>query len=199
MDALVAQAMARWPHTPACFGWLGLDARGRWRMRDRRAQQLGLAGDVLTHPALLAFIARNYRRDARGRWLFQNGPQRVYVNLETTPHIARDDGAGGFALHTGAALGRVEHVFLSASGALMLQDGDVLAQLDDRDLAAALECMAIDGAAVGEEALLAWLDKDVDAGALALRHGGRWLAVRRLAIDADIERRFGFVRAPQPE
>ncbi|MCD6666313.1 MAG: DUF2946 family protein, partial [Hydrogenophaga sp.] len=28
MDEIVKAAMAKWPQVPACYGWLGLDARG---------------------------------------------------------------------------------------------------------------------------------------------------------------------------
>ena len=38
MDEMVRQAMAKWPNVPACYGWLGLDARGQWYMRDERTQ-----------------------------------------------------------------------------------------------------------------------------------------------------------------
>lgn len=79
--------MAKWPKVPACYGWLALDRRGRWRMRDEQAQQEKLPGIVLEHPGLLAFIARNYSHNERGEWFFQNGPQRVYVDLEATPLI----------------------------------------------------------------------------------------------------------------
>ena len=41
MDDIVRQAMAKWPHVPHCFGWLGLDARGDWYMRDDAAQAAG--------------------------------------------------------------------------------------------------------------------------------------------------------------
>jgi len=41
MDDLVHQAMAKWPNVPDCYGWLGLDARGDWYMRDDQAQALG--------------------------------------------------------------------------------------------------------------------------------------------------------------
>lgn len=40
MDDLVRQAMAKWPHVPDCHGWLGLDSRGQWYMRDDRVQML---------------------------------------------------------------------------------------------------------------------------------------------------------------
>ncbi len=97
MDDIVKQAMAKWPNVPDCYGWLGLDARGNWYMRDDRAQALGhfasgvpgSKGSLLQHDKLLDFIGRNYHADALGQWFFQNGPQRVYVELETTPLIWR--------------------------------------------------------------------------------------------------------------
>ncbi|MFM7001788.1 MAG: DUF2946 family protein [Limnohabitans sp.] len=99
MDDLVRQAMAKWPHVPDCFGWLGLDSRGQWYMRDDRVQALGAfqsgrpgaKGSVLRHEKLIEFIHRNYEADTQGRWYFQNGPQRVYVELESTPWIWRLD------------------------------------------------------------------------------------------------------------
>ena len=41
MDEIVKQAMAKWPNVPHCYGWLGLDARGNWYMRDDRVQAEG--------------------------------------------------------------------------------------------------------------------------------------------------------------
>ena len=52
MDDIVKQAMAKWPNVPDCYGWLGLDARGAWRMRDERAQHLNTPGDKVTQAAL---------------------------------------------------------------------------------------------------------------------------------------------------
>ncbi len=109
MDDLVRQAMAKWPNVPDCFGWLGLDSRGQWHMRDDRVQALGsfqsglagAKGSVLRHEKLIDFIQRNYEADAQGRWYFQNGPQRVYVELEATPWIWRMRPDGGLQAHTG--------------------------------------------------------------------------------------------------
>jgi hypothetical protein len=97
MDDIVRQAMAKWPHVPDCFGWLGLDSRGQWLMRDDRVQQAGAfqsghagsKGSVLRHEKLIEFIHRNYDHDEQGRWFFQNGPQRVYVELEAAPFVWR--------------------------------------------------------------------------------------------------------------
>lgn len=110
MDDLVRQAMAKWPHVPDCYGWLALDARGQWWMRDDRCQALGTfqsgvpgaRGSLLRHDKLIDFIQRNYEADAQGRWYFQNGPQRVFVELESTPLVWRLDEAGEATAHTGA-------------------------------------------------------------------------------------------------
>ena len=44
MDEIVRAAIAKWPNVPHCYGWLALDARGNWRMRDERCQALNLQG-----------------------------------------------------------------------------------------------------------------------------------------------------------
>ncbi len=111
MDDIVRQAMVKWPNVPDCFGWLGLDSRGQWHMRDDRVQlsgsfqsgQAGSRGSVLKHEKLIDFIHRNYEADAQGRWFFQNGPQRVYIELEVTPYIWRVSEGFEVTAHTGQA------------------------------------------------------------------------------------------------
>ena len=197
MDDIVKQAMSKWPNVPHCYGWLALDARGAWRMRDEAAQNSGTPGDRLSNAALVGFINRNYLIDERGCWYFQNGPQRVYVNLEATPFIARTDPALGLALHTGEALGELDAVTMLDAGALLLRAGAGtharVAQLDDRDLAQLLQAMELDGKPVTDEALMAWLEGG--AGQLALRWQDRALRIERLAA-GDVPQRFGFVRRP---
>ena len=109
MDDMVRKAMVKWPNVPDCYGWLGLDNRGQWRMRDDTVQSLGTfqgqvpgaKGSVLRHENLIEFIHRNYDADELGRWYFQNGPQRVYVELESTPYIFRLDASFNATSHTG--------------------------------------------------------------------------------------------------
>ena len=107
MDDIVRQALAKWPNVPDCYGWLGLDARGRWYLRDDAAQAAGAfphsKGSVLEHDGLIEFIARNYEPDAQGQWFFQNGPQRVYVELEAAPLVWRIQPDFSLIAHTGAA------------------------------------------------------------------------------------------------
>jgi hypothetical protein len=109
MDEIVKQAMAKWPNVPDCYGWLGLDSRGQWHMRDDPVQSLGsfqsgvpgTKGSVLRHEKLIEFIQRNYAADAKGQWFFQNGPQRVYVELELAPYVWRLDNSFNPVAHTG--------------------------------------------------------------------------------------------------
>jgi Protein of unknown function (DUF2946) len=131
MDDIVRQAMAKWPHVPDCFGWLGLDSRGQWYMRDDRVQQLGTfqsgqkgaKGVVLRHEKLIDFIHRNYDADERGRWFFQNGPQRVYIELEVSPYIWRLNRHFEPSAHTGQVaevlgclMDEVGRVYLNTTG-----------------------------------------------------------------------------------
>ena len=89
MDEQVLRSLIKWPNVPHCFGWLALDRRGQWRMRDEFAQANQLPGNVIHHTTLNEFISRNYAHDSLGRYFFQNGPQRVFVTLDATPFIAR--------------------------------------------------------------------------------------------------------------
>ena len=133
MDDIVRQAIAKWPNVPHCYGWLGLDARGNWYMRDDQAQAAGpfaggpaaSKGSLLKHDKLIDFIARNYESDAAGLWFFQNGPQRVYVELEATPLVWRIDAAPDFPVtaHTGQPA-RVQRCIVDEHGRLYL-DTDI--------------------------------------------------------------------------
>ena len=196
MDDIVKQAMAKWPNVPHCYGWLALDARGNWRMRDEAAQQAGAPGDKLNNAALVGFINRNYAHDDAGRWYFQNGPQRVYVNLEATPYIARTDPALGLVLQTGAPLATIERLYLTEVGVVIVQAGDILAQVDDRDVAQLFEALELDGKPAGDDALMRWLDGGT--GTLALRWRGNTIPAERVVRD-ELPQRFGFVRTPAPD
>ena len=124
MDEIVRAALRKWPNVPHCYGWLALDARGQWFMRDERVQAAGtfprVKGSRIDHPKLLDFITRNYDHDDGGAWFFQNGPQRVYVQLEAAPWVWRIDAAGDAGLltsHTGQTA-RFESAWLDEFGRL---------------------------------------------------------------------------------
>ena len=128
MDDIVRQAMAKWPKVPHCVGWLGLDARGNWYLRDEQAQAQGpfaggpaqARGSMLQHDKLIAFIGRNYDCDDSGQWYFQNGPQRVFVELEITPFIWRVAADFSVDAHTGATA-RVQRSFVDEIGRVYLE------------------------------------------------------------------------------
>jgi len=124
VDDLVRQAMAKWPNVPDCYGWLGLDARGDWYMRDDQAQAQGAfatsKGSRLQHEKLIDFIGRNYESDKQGYWYFQNGPQRVYVELEVTPWIWRIQNDGSLQTHTGQ-LARMQRCYTDELGRLFVE------------------------------------------------------------------------------
>jgi len=196
MDAIVEQALAKWPNVPHCYGWLALDARGNWRMRNEHAQAHDLPGDKITQPALRGFINRNYSDDEQGLWYFQNGPQRVYVDLEVAPYIAHTEPACGFVLQTGENLSGVNSAWLSDSGKLFLQGDEKFAMLDDRDLAQSMSNFLLSDEIVADENLMVWLEQQGASGALLLQHEGKKIPLNYIA-EAVISEQFKFVSKPR--
>lgn len=164
MDDIVKAAMAKWPNVPHCYGWLGLDARGNWYMRDDRTQAQGpfpaSKGSLLKHDKLIEFIHRNYAADAQGQWYFQNGPQRVYVELEATPWIWRLQPEGGVLSHTGLPA-RVQESLLDESGRLYLVTDRGIGLVHSADMN-----LAADAVEAGR-----WRPAEVRADALPARFG----------------------------
>ena len=195
MDDAVKLAIAKWPNVPHCYGWLALDARGSFRMRDDAAQAANLTGDVIRHPALLGFIFRNYGCDDRGAWFFQNGPQRVYVELEATPFIARTDPKLGFVTHDGEPMGKISKTYLTGDGRLLLQSDDKIAMLDDRDLAECLPRFTLNGMPCDDAALTFWLASSTSLDKLRLSFSDNSVNIERISSE-QLEQRFGFVAHP---
>ncbi|MES2686640.1 MAG: DUF2946 family protein [Pseudomonadota bacterium] len=170
MDDIVRQAIAKWPKVPACYGWLGLDARGNWYMRDDQAQAAGpftggsvaSKGSLLKHDKLIDFIARNYESDKTGQWFFQNGPQRVYVELEATPLVWRIASGPDFAVtaHTGEAA-RVQRCILDEHGRVYLDTQLGFGLVHTQDMLHAADAI--------EQGL--WVPQEVPTRDLPLRFG----------------------------
>jgi hypothetical protein len=147
MDDIVKQAMSKWPNVPDCYGWLGLDARGNWYMRDDQAQASGAfdsgasgsKGSELRHAKLIDFIGRNYAADANGCWYFQNGPQRVFVELQATPLVWRIEADGRVRDHLGRDADGVPMVFLDEQGWLYLATSRGLGLVHTQDMHLAAE------------------------------------------------------------
>lgn len=193
MDQVVAQAMLKWPNVPHCYGWLGLDARGAWRMRDEQTQRQNQPGDKIMHTALIGFINRNYSADEQGCWYFQNGPQRVYVDLALTPYIAHTDPTQGFILQTGEVMATIESVMMTDQGRLLLTAPGQVAAIDDRDLAQCLADLRINGEIISDEAILEWITAPHQT--LTWQRPGIALPVTHITTE-NIAKHFGFV--PQP-
>ena len=169
MDDIVKQALAKWPNVPDCYGWLGLDARGRWFMRDDAAQASGdfpqSRGSWLRHEKLIDFIGRNYESDDEGRWFFQNGPQRVYVELECTPWVWQVLPDYRLQSHTGLQSSAGE-CLLDEEGRLYIASPQGLGLVHSQDMVLAAEAV--------EQGV--WVPRDV--------------------VSADLPVQYGFVRSP---
>ncbi len=128
MDDIVRQALLKWPNVPHTYGWLALDRRGDWYLRDDAAQAAGafpaVKGSRIEHDKLRDFIGRNYLADDRGCWFFQNGPQRVFVDLEAAPWVWRlgpadAEGVPAVHSHTGARAA-ASSIWLDEAGRLFI-------------------------------------------------------------------------------
>jgi hypothetical protein len=170
MDDIVKQALLKWPNVPHCYGWLALDARGNWYLRDAQAQAEGAfpksKGSLLEHEKLIEFIGRNYEHDDAGQWFFQNGPQRVYVELELAPWVFRIAEDGRVTTHTGLPVAP-EACLVDEQGRVYLGSALGLGLIHTMDVPAAAEL--------------------IDAG--------RWVPE---SVEAkDLPSRFGFVPSPE--
>lgn len=194
MDELVRRAMARWPNVPAVFGWLALDRRGEWRIRLSEADPH--AFERITSPAIVAFINRNYGADERGRYYFQNGPQRVFVELECTPWVLRlSDDRAGLVTQTDANVQRLQGAWLDENGALLMSFERGMGVVLDRDLDVITESVRDSvGARLDGERMIERVSAGESVDILILD-----TKVRLAGIAADeVPRRFGFVRQPMP-
>lgn len=173
--------LPHWPNVPACYGWLSLDARGRWRLK----------GDRVEHGGLFSFLNANYTSDESGNWLVNNGPQRVYVELESAPWVIRLLPGGVLQTHSGREARALAPVLVDEDGRVSLQTDLGPAAVDDRDLALFLaELEDAQGRSIDEGTLCALLE---GASTIVLRWRG--LPVRH-ARSGDIPGQLGFQRRP---
>ncbi|GAA0519781.1 DUF2946 family protein [Pigmentiphaga daeguensis] len=204
MDSDVLAAMARWPDVPDAYGWLSLDARGRWRLHPAGDALAGGPGVSISNTGILAFIGRNYGHDEQGRWFFQNGPQRVFVRLDAAPLILRQaDAAGSLATHTGHAVSRVDRWALDAMGRLYAATEHGPAMVEDRHLPDVLERMKLASGQPLLDAPPGWLadtgQAPAGAATLSVVYPPVGAAAAPLApLRCPAGQAFGFVDRPGP-
>jgi hypothetical protein len=139
-------------------------------MRDDRVQAAGSfaqsKGSLLKHEKLIDFIQRNYgcddssQSEAKGQWFFQNGPQRVYVELEATPLIWRVNADLTVHAHTGEPA-RLQRCVLDEHGRLYLEAASGFGLVHTQDMGYAADAV--------EQGL--WVPEEVGASELPARFG----------------------------
>ena len=187
MDEAVIRAMVKWPDVPAVWGWLSLDRRGVWKLR----------GETIPNRAVLDVIGRNYASDRDGRWFFQNGPQRVFVELAYTPWVYSLDGRGALVTHTGLDCGTIESAWIDEAGTMILAGEPGPGIVDDRDLLA-LSDRLVDGhgGPVDEDALAAFIASPPGSEPeLRIEYGGNPVQVGRIG-SGEVAGRLGFDPRP---
>ena len=184
MDDSVVRALAKWPDVPAVYGWLHLDQRGQWRLKD----------EVVRHAGLAAFLGRNYASDAHGNWYVQNGPQRVYVTLDYTPWVIRLGADSQLETHTGLALTKLSAAMLDNQGQLLIESEHGIAVVSDRDLPTLLDAVwNADQRRANEAELLTLMHGDDSQ--LVFRWGSASLALMATRA-SEIPARYRYVMQP---
>lgn len=174
-------AIAKWPNVPACYGWLSLDRRGDWRLQ----------GERVTHRGLIDFMNRQYAADNSGCWFVQNGPQRVFVDLNYTPWVYRCDGSGILS-HTGQAAGDALAAWCDEQGNILLETRLGVGLLSDRDLAGFVSACRDDRGNPVDESAFA----DLMRGLAVPLFWGQ-LAIHPIRSET-VAARYGFNPHPQP-
>jgi len=204
MDQQVIDAQIRWPNVPAAYGWLSLDPRGNWRLHESGTSSNGEPGATITNQQITGFINRNYTHDDRGQWFFQNGPQRVFVRLDTAALILHYVASNAsFIAHTGKGSGSITGWFLDDQGRVFAQTPLGPGMIVDRDLIAVLDAMSLhdDGSTTPipdrAEPLLDRLSDLQPGEKVLVDHPGSDgpRPLQRLA-DADVPTAMGFIRSP---
>ena len=95
-----------------------------------------------------------------------------------------------------APLEQIEQVYWCDDGMLILRHGDIVAQVDDRDISQVLDALHVDGQVASDDDLLAWLE--LRQGCLTLLHADKHIAVQPLAY-ASVPLTFGFQPVPQAD
>jgi len=194
MDEIVKQGMAKWPNVPSVYGWLSLDRRGNWLIK----------GERITNPIVADFIGRNYEHDEKGRWFFQNGPQRVFISLDYPPYVYRliwdstPNAVPHLETHTKRAVTEIHGVWIDEAGVVLIESEHGIGLVDDRDLERLLAGFTdVGGNAQNEDTIAAAIEQ-LQSGVAANRafsHRGNLETVSPMTA-AEVPERFDFVQRP---
>ena len=124
---LPKQSAIKWPNVPDVYNWLMLDERGDWRIKEEK----------ISHKGLIDFINAHYQADDKGRWFFQNGPQRVFVTLAYTPYvlsIASHDSITYFKTQNNVIIKSVDRLWIDNKDRLLVSWKNGIGLVSDRDL-----------------------------------------------------------------
>jgi hypothetical protein len=192
VDDIVIRAMGKWPDVPNVYGWLQLDRRGNWLIK----------GDRIANAGVRAFIGRNYAADERGRWFFQNGPQRVFVTLEYTPFVVHTAGDASMALetHIGRSIAKISGAWVDETGSLLLRWSTGLGVLNDRDLVAVSGLFTdLHGKPISDAVLARAFDAEArrHATGVYVDYAGSRVPIGRIQA-GEVAQKFGFDPTPKP-
>lgn len=206
MDENVIAAMARWPNVPDVFGWLSLNAGGHWRLHtagDALETDTGTPreGVSISSSSINNFINRNYASDSKGRWYFQNGPQRVYVRLDVAPYVlhtvdARPDHPA-FLTHNGVRADATTRWCLDDAGHVYADTGQGAGLVAGRDLEHILHGLATAG---GDSLMDALQNVSFDGvSSIDVRWGEGASVPFHVCRFSQVPDLLGFVRYPRPD
>ncbi len=157
-----------------------------------------MRGEPVQHKGLATFLGRQYGHDESGRYFVQNGPQRVFVELEYTPWILHLDSQGALETHTGESAGQIHSAILDEEGNFLLKNDIGIALLCDRDLPALLPRLCDTNGSIADDAtVLAFIEQTSANQYLSLHWQGQKIPVEFLPCK-QIPRHFGYVTAPAP-
>lgn len=204
MDEQVMGAMQKWPNVPAVYGWLSLSGQGDWLLHTDGGARSGQAGEKIANEQIRHFMNRNYAATAGGEWFFQNGPQRVFVDLACAPYIVRlADNAQTLVTHNELPVTSISQWLLDEQGRLYMQTGHGAAMLAGREMGLLTPRLLVmsntaDVRATGTPLAQPHLEAMQNGSALQVSLDGvaeftapmQWLASQHIAG------RLGFVREP---
>jgi hypothetical protein len=189
VDEIVLRAMAKWPNVPSVYGWLALDRRGNWLIKR----------ETIGNEALNTFISRNYLHDDAGRWFFQNGPQRVFVDLDCAPFVYRVtnnlNAPLGLATHIGDSVNTLLGAWIDERGTVLINTDHGIGNVHDQHLDPLLLASIVDvnGNVIEEKAFDELLEVIEHQRPIPLWIKFRDSNVRLDPINsADLPKRFGF-------